>query len=546
MLYFSAKDVSPRGYRIYGEVRFGEELWKSDGTAAGTVLVRDIRPGTEGSSLSGLSSVDRILYFTADDGVHGQELWRSRGTAAGTVLVKDFAPGTDSGEPRELTVIGNLLYVTAKTQTLGRELYVLNLADGTPGADVFVVDYSSVTADGRVAVTRATDGGPTVRLGYFAVADGLTISGGIEMDTLQVIGTPGADVFSAAVGLQHDTYKYMTVNGAKLRLVSIEKKTLIGEAENDRYRFDADAPWGTFVLDESGGGIDTLDFSTTAARVRINLGTPGTQAVNTNLSLVLKSSNTFENTVGGPGNDILTGNGMANTLTGNAGSDSLLGLNGNDKYIFTPATGLENDFVFEQSCQGTDLLDFSRISTAVSISLATKLLQDVHVNRRITLNSVSTLENVVGGSGSDLLIGNSLANILTGNGGNDILVGHSGNDQLNGGSGRDILIGGRGLDVINGGTEDDILIAGLTTIDSNNDNLVQIRIAWNSGSSYATRIVRLRAGVGVPPVALKAKVSVLNDRGEPDQLTGGGSADWYFRALDDVITDLVAGETFDC
>jgi hypothetical protein len=48
--------------------------------------------------------------------------------------------------------------------------------------------------------------------------------------------------------------------------------------------------------------------------------------------------------------------------------------------------------------------------------------------------------------------------------------------------------------------------------------------------------------VGSPAVSLKATINVLNDAGEDDSLTGGGHADWYFRAVDDAITDLFAGE----
>ena len=44
---------------------------------------------------------------------------------------------------------------------------------------------------------------------------------------------------------------------------------------------------------------------------------------------------------------------------------------------------------------------------------------------------------------------------------------------------------------------------------------------------------------------MKAKSNVLNDAGEDDILTGGGNTDWYFRALDDVITDIVTGELID-
>jgi ELWxxDGT repeat protein len=55
----------------------GQELWRSDGTAAGTVLVKDIWPGS-GSSFfyPSLTNVNGVLYFGANNGVHGQELWR--------------------------------------------------------------------------------------------------------------------------------------------------------------------------------------------------------------------------------------------------------------------------------------------------------------------------------------------------------------------------------------------------------------------------------------------------------------------------------------
>ena len=71
----------------------GGELWKSDGTAAGTVLVKDIRPGLSTSYPGNLTAVGNTLFFTADDGVNGTELWKSDGTTAGTVLVADISFG---------------------------------------------------------------------------------------------------------------------------------------------------------------------------------------------------------------------------------------------------------------------------------------------------------------------------------------------------------------------------------------------------------------------------------------------------------------------
>ena len=50
------------------------ELWKSDGTDDGTVLVKDIEEGSDGSSPSSLVLVDGWLFFEAIDLTHGDEL----------------------------------------------------------------------------------------------------------------------------------------------------------------------------------------------------------------------------------------------------------------------------------------------------------------------------------------------------------------------------------------------------------------------------------------------------------------------------------------
>ena len=70
----------------------GRELWRSDGSRAGTVLVKDIDPDGNGREPYSLTGAGGTLFFTADDGTHGQELWKSDGTRAGTVLVKDIIP----------------------------------------------------------------------------------------------------------------------------------------------------------------------------------------------------------------------------------------------------------------------------------------------------------------------------------------------------------------------------------------------------------------------------------------------------------------------
>jgi ELWxxDGT repeat protein len=113
----------------------GRELWKSDGTSQGTVLVEDINPGSGGSSPHNLTVVRDTLFFVADDGTHGPELWKSNGTAAGTVLVKDINPGSSGSSPGSLTSVNGTLFFVANDGTHGPQLWK---SDGTSAGTVLV------------------------------------------------------------------------------------------------------------------------------------------------------------------------------------------------------------------------------------------------------------------------------------------------------------------------------------------------------------------------------------------------------------------------
>ncbi|HEX7184793.1 MAG TPA: ELWxxDGT repeat protein [Thermoanaerobaculia bacterium] len=110
---------------ILGE---GVELWSSDGTVAGTTLVRDIFPGPHSSKPAWLTVASDRLFFAANDGVHGVELWETDGTTAGTRMVQDIASLASSSYPERLTAAGDRLYFTADDRLVGRELWVLPLA----------------------------------------------------------------------------------------------------------------------------------------------------------------------------------------------------------------------------------------------------------------------------------------------------------------------------------------------------------------------------------------------------------------------------------
>jgi ELWxxDGT repeat protein len=123
----------------------GHELWKSDGTAEGTVLVKDIRPGGN-SEPADLTNVNGTLFFMANDGILGHELWKSDGTAEGTVLVKNINPGSGSSIPHtfstSLTNVNGTLFFGASEGVFGRELW---RSDGAEAGTVLVKDINSGT-----------------------------------------------------------------------------------------------------------------------------------------------------------------------------------------------------------------------------------------------------------------------------------------------------------------------------------------------------------------------------------------------------------------
>src|ERR1700712_6066090 len=73
-------------------------------------LVKDINPGSEGSDPAAFVVLNGSAYFRANDGVHGFELWRTDGTTAGTQMVIDLNPGQPNGFPDGLAAVNGALY----------------------------------------------------------------------------------------------------------------------------------------------------------------------------------------------------------------------------------------------------------------------------------------------------------------------------------------------------------------------------------------------------------------------------------------------------
>src|SRR5215208_5252730 len=180
-------------------VKYGEELWKSDGTAKGTTLVKDINtvkgnsnPNDKGDAINRSAEVEKLfvvgktLYFRASDGKHGVELWKSDGTERGTTLVKDINPAAPapintackrrkscagSSWVDDITIVGKTaagrrIYFTAIDGKHGLELWK---SDGTRSGTKLVKSINPSSA------SKASDIGNLVALRkrlYFSANDG--------------------------------------------------------------------------------------------------------------------------------------------------------------------------------------------------------------------------------------------------------------------------------------------------------------------------------------------------------------------------------------
>src|SRR5262249_7430015 len=163
------------------------ELWKSNGTSSGTLLVKDINPGFGDSYAVFLTNVSGTLFFRANDGSHGYELWKSKGSDTNTTLVNDIRPGSDSSYPRHLTNVSGTLFFSANHGSYGVELWQSN---GTSSGTVLVEINTSSDGSSPSSLTNVSG-----HL-FFSANDGTY---GTELWDPLVVGTAPAGSTSGAV-----------------------------------------------------------------------------------------------------------------------------------------------------------------------------------------------------------------------------------------------------------------------------------------------------------------------------------------------------------
>jgi len=280
----------------------GKELWVSDGTAAGTTLLKNINPGGNSSFPSDFTVFDNKLFFSADDGTHGRELWVTDGTTAGTKLVTDLNPGSGNGlssfEP--MAVLGSKLIFQGTNGGSGEELFALSGNGPNANADSFTTNFGTpLTLDLSQLLANDTDPDGSV-LSVTAVS-------GAVNGTATLNATAGTVTFTPTAGFS-------------------------GLAQF------------TYTLTDGTGLADT---AAVYVLVTSPTGTPGQVLVGTRKNDTL---------VGGAADDTLLGNGGNDFLLGNSGNDLLNGGKGNDTLV----GGLDADtFVLRKGPDVDRIIDFA-------------------------------------------------------------------------------------------------------------------------------------------------------------------------------------------
>jgi Ca2+-binding RTX toxin-like protein len=345
----------------------------------------------------------------------------------------------------------------------------------------------------------------------------------------------GAAKFENIIGTNgNDT---LVGNGAANRIDGRDGNDILeGRGGNDKYIFsDTTAGQVDTIREVSGGGSDTLDFSSGSTGVVVDLTSDSSLAVQgpRTIRMYATGQSAFiENVIGSKGDDILHGNAAANSIEGYDGDDLLDGRGGNDTYVFRAVQGTkaEIDTIKEVAGGGNDTLDFSGITSAaigVTIDLrSTTTNIGSHLRRTINVaaaGQAAFLENISGGNGNDLFIGNAAANVLLG------------------GWGRDILIGMGGTDTIKGGVDDDIVIGGTTNLTL--AKLQQVQAEWvRTDADYNTRVSHLRGPVSGLNGPNFLAIDTVFDDANIDDLTGDSGSDWFWAGNSDNVLDQATGE----
>ena len=378
------------------------------------------------------------------------------------------------------------------------------------GADIDMLDYT--TSDAAVTIDLAANtasGGHATGdvISNFENLDGSAFGDTLEgnADTGLINGNDGDDTIfinsgsSAFNAMANGGNGNDIIYGTNSALTGLGSyfATLNGDAGNDQLFLGGDmllghignggsgddtisiipsSGWTATYGFNGGAGIDTMDVSSLASGLEINLASGGAnfngQLGDPLADLSEATISGIENVVGTQGSDLITGDANSNeilggsgddvinggdgddVLDGGAGTDSLNGEGGNDRIIFSNPISISES---GDGGAGIDTLEISGFNFIGSPNIFDMVAGTWSINSFVL--TAANFENFDGTTSLSnfTVIGTAGANTMIGGDGNDVFNGNDGIDTLSGGGGDDLLQGGAGADVMDGGAGFDTL-----------------------------------------------------------------------------------------
>src|SRR5262245_12767288 len=442
-----------------------------------------------------------------------------------------------------------------------------------------------ITGRGGADTINALGGNDTIN---YVVGDGAdTVNGGDGVDTLNITGTPvnnnltvtfngtaltaigggnvtNVEAFNIDLGLGTDTLTYAAGSAAVTVDLSANTPTasgftsiagienVTGGGGNDTFTgnssvnsFNGGGGNDRFIATVNdgndsytgGAGTDTYDLSLTAAGATVNLlANPGT-GTSTSTETGNDGLASIENVIGSKGNDTFNYamGGGAHGIDGFDGSDTLAitGNGANDVldviYNGSFLTTVENGAVTNLETvtanlgAGTDTLNYGTTASQVTVNLGTGSASG--------FNTISGIENITGGAGSDILTGDGANNNIQGGSGigNDVITGGGGTDTANGGGGNDTFVAtvGDGNDTYNGASGRDTYdLSGTTATATVNLTLAGAQfISTDAGTDTLSNIENVIGSQGNNTLTGTGAANTLDGAGGNDTLNGGAGQD---------------------
>jgi trimeric autotransporter adhesin len=473
-------------------------------TAARGANAGSVAPDVDTLALGdGLSLADVILAHASDT---ASDLIVTFATAAGSIRLRDQETGAGRG-------IERLTFTDGTETTVAAFIQARLTAAASGGADILEGYFTDDVFDGGQGgdMLRGRGGADTYR---FAAGDGL--------DTLDDRGEAGTDVLVFAEGVVPTDIRLGRDVDAPDDLL------LINDTTGDRIRivrqFDTAQPAGVERIEFADGTVwERATFEDRFVAQPATSGDdfmPGTNDANTLSGLggddIIMGRGGNDSLFGGNGRDLLEGGVGDDSLNGGDGDDTLVGGTGRDTY----AGG-----------SGVDTVDFGETLDPLAVDLIAGTATSIDNRGVATTETLSSIENVIGGAATDTIIGDEDANVIEGGGGDDTLEGRGGNDIFRyrgDDNGFDFIVGGSGTNRIEAAENDTVIgLAALFEIRSISGNGYTNVMVTGSDANDTLDFTAVQL-IGISKISLYSgnDIVVLPDS---DDLVDGGDGDDIFR-----------------